>query len=162
VTWGWARREALGDRGAVLVEFVIALVPLLMLFFNFVQLSRLATARLVVKHSAIVGARAAAVIANGKNNTPDQERGPNDAEISAGVKTALGPWWSKSGAITSVTVNVTDNSSRSDPYGWVEVKVSATYACRVPMGWLACMGKQKVLTEKFKMPHQGATYQVGE
>src|SRR5436190_22180757 len=40
-------------RGAVLAEHVIAIVPILMTFFTFVQLSKVATARLVVKHSAI-------------------------------------------------------------------------------------------------------------
>mgnify|MGYP001497377861 CR=1 FL=1 len=147
-------------RGAVLAEFMIALVPVLTTFFSFVQLSRVASARLVVKHGAIVGARAAAVIANGKKNTPGQEQGTNDAEITNGVKAALGPWWSKTGAITAVEVKVTDRSSRSDPYGWVEVKVTATYACRVPMGFVACGGRSKKIEETFKMPHQGALYEV--
>jgi hypothetical protein len=131
------------------------------MFFTFVQLSKVATARLVVKHSAIIGARAAAVIANGKNNTPDQEKQTNEEEITNGVKAALGPWWSKSGGITSVTVKVTDTSSRGDPYNWVEVKVSATYACRVPLGFLACARPSKVLVETFRMPHQGALYEMG-
>jgi Flp pilus assembly protein TadG len=154
--------ERLGrDRkGAVLAEFMLAIVPVLTMFFTFVQLSRVASARLVVKHSAIVGARAAAVIANGKNNTPDQEKKTNEDQITTGVKAALGPWWSKPGGITSVIVKVTDTSSRADPYNWVEVKVSATYACRVPMGFLACAGPSKLIVETFKMPHQGALYEM--
>jgi hypothetical protein len=150
------------NRGAVLAEFVIAIVPVLTMFFTFIQLSRLATARLVVKHSAIVGARAAAVIANSTKNTPDQKPGPNDMEISNGVKAAMGPWWSKPGAISEVVVTVHDASTRQDPYDWVEVKVSATYLCNIPMGFIACGGPTRQIVETFKMPHQGARYEMGQ
>lgn len=160
-------REATGrpdllrdSRGAVLVEFVIAIVPILLTFFTFVQLSRVATARLVVKHSAIIGARAASVISNQHNNTPDAKN-DGKADIKTAVQLALGTWYTK-GSITNVDVVVTDQSSRSDYYGWVTVKVTATYHCNVPMGWTACGGKQTQLVETFRMPHQGAIYKVEE
>jgi Flp pilus assembly protein TadG len=153
------RRLRRDSKGAVLAEFCIAIVPVLTTFFSFVQLSRIATARLVVKHSAIVGARAAAVITNGANNNPGQNQGANDDQVTNGVKAALGPWWTKSGGITSVNVTVNDTSSRSDPYNWVEVKVSATYACKVPMGFIACGGPTKRIEESYRMPHQGAIYE---
>src|SRR5262245_32602209 len=97
---GRSKRLLRDVRGAVLVEFVVAIVPVLTMFFTFVQLAKIASARLVVKHAAIVGARAAAVIANGKGNTPDQPKKPNDDQITTAVKAALGPWWSASGGIT--------------------------------------------------------------
>ena len=147
-------------RGAVLVEFMVTLVPVLTTFFTFVQLSKVATARLMVKHAAIVGARAAAVMANGKGNLPDQPKGTNEAEIKNGVKNALGPWWSKKGGITSVDITIKDASTKADPYDWVEVKGVASYACTVPMGWLACAGPAKRIEETFKMPHQGAVYEM--
>lgn len=146
------------SRGAVLVEFCVAIVPVLTTFFSFVQLSRIAAARLVVKHSAIVGARAAAVISNANENTPGQDTGQNSDQITNGVKAALGPWWTKPGGITEVEVTVNDRSSRNDPYDWVEVKVSATYACNVPMGFITCGGKTTRLEEVYRMPHQGARY----
>jgi Flp pilus assembly protein TadG len=148
------------SRGAVLAEFCIALVPLLTTFFSFVQLSRIATARLIVKHSAIVGARAAAVIANGSNNNPGEKSGTNVAEVEGAVKAAMGPWWNKSGGVTAVNVTVNDSSSQRDPYNWVEVTVTATYACNIPMGSIACGGKTKKLVERFRMPHQGAHYEM--
>lgn len=146
-------------KGAVMAEFCIAIVPVFTTFFSFVQLSKVATARLVVKHSAIVGARAAAVMSNANDNLPDQQ-GAQTGEISNAVKASMGPWFASAGGITSVSVNVKDSSSRSDPYGWVEVEVNALYACKVPMGFIACGGNTKRIKETYKMPHQGAIYKM--
>ena len=60
-------------RGAVLVEFLVAFMPLMITFSSFVQVAQIATASIVTKHSTIVGARAAAVITNEHKNTPDQK-----------------------------------------------------------------------------------------
>jgi Flp pilus assembly protein TadG len=152
------RRLHRNTKGAVLAEFVIAFVPLLTTFFSFVQLSKIATARLVLKHGTIVGARAASVISNANNNTPDAT-GDGKGDITNAVKGAMGPWVSK-GAI-SVDVQVNDQSTRDDPYGWVTVTVKATYKCTVPMGFIACGGGTKQLEESYRMPHQGAIYDPG-
>ncbi|HVJ94737.1 MAG TPA: hypothetical protein VM580_33350 [Labilithrix sp.] len=152
-----SRRLKRDSKGAVLAEFCIAIVPVLTTFLSFVQLSRVATARLVVKHSAIIGARAAAVISNANDNNPGQYIGSHDDDISNAVKAALGPW-QEAGGIQAVNVTVNDTSSRGDPYNWVEVKVSATYACKIPMGVIACGGSTKLLEETYRMPHQGARY----
>jgi Flp pilus assembly protein TadG len=154
------RRLMKNTKGAVMAEFVIAIVPVLTTFFSFVQLSKVATARLVVKHSAIAGARAASVMTNANNNTPDQPGGNAQGEITSAVKASMGPWSGGSGGITSVNVTIKDSSSAADPYGWVEVKVDATYACKVPMGFIACAGPTKRLEETYKMPHQGANYKM--
>lgn len=146
------------EKGAVLAEFVIALVPLLMMFFSFVQLSKIATARLVVKHGTIIAARAASVISNVNNNTPDA-KGDGKADITNAAKLGMTAWVSK-GSITDVDVDVKDESSRDDPYGWVTVTVKATYRCTVPMGFVACGGKTKQLQETYRMPHQGANYKM--
>jgi len=146
------------QKGAVLAEFVIAVVPLLITFFSFVQLSKIATARLVVKHGAIIGARAASVISNQHNNTPDAKN-DGKADITTAVKLGMGTWVSR-GAIVGVNVDVQDQSSREDPYGWVTVTVKATYRCTVPMGFIACGGVTKQLQETYRMPHQGAIYEM--
>jgi hypothetical protein len=154
------RHAKRSERGAVLVEFVVAIVPILMMFFTFVQLSKVATARLIIKHATIVGARAAAVIANEHDNVPDQPKGGNRVDIEAAVKNGLGPWWYQRGGVSNVQVRVDDRSSRDDPYGWVEVRVSAVYMCNVPMGWIACRGRTKLMEESYRMPHQGARYRM--
>lgn len=52
-----------GDqRGAVFVEFLIAFLPVFVFFLCMLQLSMLFAAKLMVDHSAVAGARAAAVV----------------------------------------------------------------------------------------------------
>jgi hypothetical protein len=58
----WLRRIAGDARGVVFVEFIIAFVPVFVLFLGIVQLALLSAAQLVVQHAAIAGARAASVV----------------------------------------------------------------------------------------------------
>lgn len=149
------------ERGAVLVEFLVALMPLMITFSSFVQLSQIATARVVVKHATIVGARAAAVISNANHNTPDQKSGDNLGEIRNGVWAALGPW---SKTMRGVDVEVQDQSSCDDPYGLVTVTVNARYKCSVPFGGqLLCgtHGGMHDISFKVGFPHEGARYKEG-
>lgn len=55
-------RIARDERGAVYVEFLIAFMPLFFLFLGICQLALLATARLVVQHAVLTGARTAIVV----------------------------------------------------------------------------------------------------
>lgn len=146
--------------GAALVEFLVALMPLMITFSSFVQLQQMATARLVLKHSAVVGARAASVIANKNKNTPEQEQGENQATIQQGVEKALGPW----AQTMTVTATIQDDSSCTDPYGMVTVRVQAQYKCQVPFGGrIVCGlgGMHDFNNIKYAMPHQGARYTDG-
>jgi Flp pilus assembly protein TadG len=156
-------KELNGDkRGAVLVEFAVAFMPLMITFSAFVQLQQMATARLVVKHSAIVGARAAAVISNKARNTPDAKGEDNVDEVKAGVMAALGPW---KNTMANVNVTVDDTSTCEDPYGMVSVTVTADYKCSVPFSNIFMCGAAKKHTFKpmvSRFPHQGARYQEGD
>ncbi len=164
-----ARRKirGAGRRGAVLAEFVIAVVPLLMTFFGFLQITKFFSAGFGVRHAAIVAVRAAAVYSNRANNNPGAEGdGATQARQAAGA--ALAPWIAD-GSISSVNVDIEDRSSRNDPYGPVQVQVSATYNCRVPMvGRLFCSGGRKTISTRnmagfsAQMPHQGAKYEVSQ
>jgi Flp pilus assembly protein TadG len=149
-------------RGAVLVEFAIAFMPLMITFSSFVQLQQMATARIVVKHATIVGGRAAAVISNKNRNTPDADDADNDDVVKKGVMSALGPW---RGTMRNVNVKVEDTSDCEDPYKTVSVTVTADYKCSVPFANLFMCGAGK--THSFKpmtsrFPHQGARYQDGD
>ena len=149
-------------RGAVLVEFAIAFMPLMITFSSFVQLQQMATARIVVKHATIVGGRAAAVISNKNRNTPDQEDADNDDVVKKGVMSALGPW---KRTMRNVDVKVEDTSTCEDPYNTVSVTVTADYKCSVPFANLFMCGARKIhsfkaMTSRF--PHQGARYQDGD
>lgn len=160
---GWVRDQ----RGAVLAEFVIAVVPLLMTFLGFMQVSKMFTASLGVRHAAVVAARTASVYSNRANNNPGaQGDGASQARQAAGA--ALGPWI-QDGSISNVNVDVEDRSSRGDPYGPVQVQVTATYNCRVPMmGRIVCSGSRKTITTRTmvgfsaQMPHQGAKYEAAQ
>jgi len=148
-------------RGAVLVEFLVAAMPLMITFSCFVQLSQIATARLVVKHSAVVGARSAAVMSNGHANTPDQGKGNNEALVAQSVSAAMGPWRK---TMAGVNVTVQDQSSCADPFGLVSVTVRANYRCSVPLGGrLLCgaVGATHLLQQRYSYPHQGARYKDG-
>jgi len=148
-------------RGAVLVEFLVAVMPLMITFSSFVQLQQIATARLMVKHSAVVGARAAAVITNKNKNTPDQKQDENFKTVEAGIIAALGPW-SKT---MTVSPKIEDASSCADPFGMVTVTVNANYKCSVPFGGRIVCGlgaRHDFQNIKYSMPHQGARYKDGD
>ena len=149
-------------RGAVLVEFLVAFMPLMITFSSFVQLAQIATARVVTKHSAIVAARAAAVISNEHNNTPDAKKGKNQGDIDSAVHAALGPW---DKTMSSVSVDIKDTSDGTDVYGMITVTVTAQYKCSVPFGaYLVCghsvdgAPKEHKFVHKITFPHQGGCY----
>lgn len=148
-----------GDRrGAVLVEFIIACMPLLITFFAFVQLAQITTARIVVKHATLVGARAAAVISNVNGTTPDQNPWGTDYEVGSAVKRAMGPWRD---TMQNIDVSIDDKSSCDDVYGPVTVTVVAEYQCSVPFGGFIVCGVDggiHTITQKFTFPHQGGRY----
>lgn len=142
-------------RGAVLAEFVVALVPLLTIFFVFVQLSAIAAARLRFKHAAVIGARCAAVYSN-KNKTCPECQGDGETEVNAAVRAGLG---SEGRAYASVSTTIDDRSSAGDPYGLVTVNATAEYRCGVPLGRIICgTDFATTFTEKKSLPHQGANY----
>jgi hypothetical protein len=143
-------------RGAVLAEFVVVLVPLLTIFFVFVQISAIAAARIRFKHAAVIGARAAAVFSNKGDNCPECQ-GDGSGEVNAAVRAALGSTNSK---ITGVSAQVNDRSNRTDPYGLVTVEVTGRYQCGVPLGRIICGGGSVAFTERKSMPHQGALYRM--
>lgn len=154
----------------MLVEFAVAMFPLFVVFFGFVQLARIATARLALKHAAIVAARAAAVISNAGGANPGNNGPPSDIQDAAIV--ALGPWVVED-SFSNVTADTQDQSSAADPYAMVTVTVRATYQCRVPLGKLLCgagFGEPgttsapgavgRTMTETVSLPHQGARYKI--
>jgi Flp pilus assembly protein TadG len=143
------------QRGAVLAEFVLVLVPLLTIFFVFVQVSAIAAARLRFKHAAVIGARCAAVYSN-KNGTCPECQGDGEAEVNAAVRAGLG---STAASYASISATTNDRSSERDPYELVTVTATASYRCAVPLGRIICgTGSAVTFTERKSLPHQGANY----
>lgn len=146
-------------RGAVLAEFVVAIFPLLTIFFVFLQFSAIAVASLMVKHAAVVGARAAAVYSNEHENIPEMKGKEGKEEIDGAVNAALGPW----SKYITVATEVEDRSTKeapNGPYDLVTVKVTGTYTCAVPVGKVICPGGVKILEDSKSMAHQGARYEL--
>lgn len=145
-------------RGAVLAEFVIAVVPLLMMTFGWLQLAWLYTANILVKHAANTCVRAAVVIDDkpfnpGKNGSVGEIQ--TATERAANVE--------KSGnTFTSITCQVDNAASESDVFGTVTATVTAEYQCNVPMGKLIVCGPstKKTIVKSAQMPFQGAHYKV--
>jgi hypothetical protein len=89
------RRNVSAERGAVYVETILCLVPLLTLFFGVVQLAFVASARLVVRHSAAQGARAAVVLLeDDPKRFSEAPRGDllqgSSSGVASGLRTVLG------------------------------------------------------------------------
>lgn len=148
------------QRGAVLAEFVLVLAPMLTMFFVFAQLSAMASARLMLKHSAVVAVRAAAVYSNTGDNVPEAS-GSGGGDVTSAAQAALGTW---NRSFTGVSTTVNDTSTRGDDdnqYDLVTVTVSATYRCEVPLGKIICgAGGTRAMQDTKSMPHQGARYRT--
>jgi Flp pilus assembly protein TadG len=141
-------------RGAVLVEFIVALAPLLVTFFSLVQLGKMMTAQLAFKHAATVASRAAAVIMNEPQN-PNASGKKEEVEQAAIL--ALGEF---SMAFSAIDATVTLGAGPNDP---VTVELSGTYECTVPLGKTIVCGLSA--SHDFKpvrsaLPLYGARYKV--
>jgi hypothetical protein len=147
------RRRRCASRGAVVVEFAIAIVPILIMFFTFIQLAQSYTATLVVRHAAYCGARTAAVILP---PNPGETGDPQD--VDRAVHLALGNW---DKSFESVKI---EKIPAPAPYELVTVEVTAVYKCSVPLGGRIACGADGLLelhTVVAKFPNQGARYKAG-
>jgi Flp pilus assembly protein TadG len=139
----------------VLAEFMIAIVPILLMLFVFTQVSKLYTTHLLLQHAANCAARAAVVI-HDTSITPGATG--DDQEVTTAANVALGPWSSAfEGPVDAV---ITTSANSGDPHGMDRVTVSGTAVCRVPLGRLICPGNRKTMRVTAELPHQGANYKL--
>jgi Flp pilus assembly protein TadG len=139
----------------VLAEFMIAIVPMVMLLFVFTQVSKLYTTHLVLQHAANCAVRASVVI-HDSGITPGATG--DDQEVTTAANMALGPW--SSGFDGPVEAVVSSSAGSGDPYGMDRVTVTGTAVCRVPLGRLICPGSKKTMSVTAELPHQGANYKL--
>jgi hypothetical protein len=148
------REEA--TRGAVLAEFIITVMPLLMMLFGWMQLAWLYTANLLVQHSATACARAAAVI-DEKPFNPGDNGSVGEIQVAAERAAEV----QNAGKVfTGLKCSYANEATEADPFGKVRATVTAEYACRVPLGRFIVCGadSKKTLTKSAEMPFQGARY----
>lgn len=140
-------KKAANVRGAALAEFVVAIMPILMLIFCTAQYSVLAVAKIVTKHAAYVGARAAIVAC-----TEPGASANGLGEVQNAVMVAYGPVLKLGKPTASITAGACSETSQS----LLTVTVSAPLRCGVPLGGLlVCGGPTKTLTASATLPSQG-------
>lgn len=172
--------EVLRDRGgAAMVEFAMAIMPVLMVFFGTLQWTVNAYIHLLVKHAAFSIVRCEAVVHPGAPDSGDENKDclnkdPSSTSIigtlfrhaanTTGVfvegnailgDLGLGGGIS-SGDFTIDTTLANPNEQKLD-----SVKVSLQYRCTVPLGnVLACgAGRVQKLEATANFPNQGSAYQ---
>jgi len=175
-------RLAQDTRGAAYVEFLIAFLPILVLFMCIWQFGRIFTVRVLCTHAAIAGARAAAVVvAEPEDNGVVVHRITDDKkqQITIAVYAALAPviasdWLSSvevdfpatRGGATGGPVDLTPNAKNFSlsPPVMLHVRVSTHYRCRLPFAdRLMCdhatdSGWTFPITAEGSFPYQAARY----
>ena len=148
------------DRGAAYVEFIVAIVPMLTLFWGMLQINGLLLADLVVRNAAENAVRAA-IVCDSDQHTSGLSGATECAQQAAEATTK------PIKSIEAVAVYVEGASaSGNEP---VTVTVAATYHCKVPLvGGIACGflvgegsgGVQSIATiqRKAALPNQGHYY----
>ena len=132
-------------RGAVLAEFVIAVVPFLMIFFCTAQYSVVAVSKILTKHAAFLGARAAIVSCG-------DPAGGGMGDVQGAVKTAMGPATKLGSPSAAVIGGACDKTNQA----MLTIEVTMPLKCNVPMGNLfVCGGATKTLKASASMPNQG-------
>jgi len=92
------------SRGVVYVEFLIAFIPLFLLFLGICQLVLLTAARVIVSHAAVTGARSAIVVLE---DTADDYGGAPRGALSRGM---LGTF-DEDGLLGHLSINGTGSNS---------------------------------------------------
>lgn len=160
-------RRMTDARGAIYVEFLIAFMPVFVMFLGLVQLADLHQASVIVGHSAIMAARSAVVVLH------DDPQYYGNAEIGKptgqrldDIKRAAMTPLLASRSITQYKVNLPASAGGSDTKSeftrdeLVRVRVQAQFHCRVPLvGTLVCGSKSmKTLAAEAALPNHGVSY----
>ena len=152
------RAKALAqDRaGAAAVEFVVAMVPIFLVLFCFMQIQKLYTANLVFQHAATVAARAAAVIVEPEINPGDNGE---EEDVTTVARLALGAWQT---AIVDVNTEIVSDATTESTNGMVTTTLTGRFVCGVALGArLVCgLDRQVELKATARFPLQGARYRM--
>jgi hypothetical protein len=154
-------------RGAVYVEFLIAFLPIFVLFLSLTQLVLIELANLVAKHAAVTAARAAMVVLPDDpgqygGTAVERAEGQRMDDITLAAKAplmAIDP-------LPDVTVKLPSSAGGTDSRtsfardDIVHVRLEYNFPCRVPIAkTLVCglFARHQLITEA-AMPNQGADY----
>lgn len=154
--------------GVVYVEYIIAIVPMLTLFWGLMQLNGLFLADLVARHAVVNAVRAAIVC---DSDAKPQNEGALESSNGGGCSyeaakatlTAVKSFAPPGGSDPEFTVHV--DGASTDGNAPVTVTLNATYHCQVPLvaGFVCGLAgggnyATATLTRKATLPNQGAGY----
>jgi len=184
--WMRLRSFRAATGGAVYVELLIAFMPVLVFFLSLLQLALLFSSKLLVDHSAVQGARAAAVVF-GDESGPYGSRAGDPNTLSLGRRQAV-----RDAVLVSLAPMIIDGSlsrvevvfpAEDAPFGndqaedtklapmaqsgprMMRVRVEADVVCKIALAnIIICNGPQgstrRVVTASSESvyPYQGASY----
>ncbi len=157
--------------GAVYVEFVIAIVPMLILFWGLMQLNGLLLADLVARHAAVNAVRAAVVCDSDEVPQSGSELSASSGCSYQAAKMTLSAVksFSPSGS-TDPDFSISVDGADTDGNAPVTVTLVAHYHCQVPLvaafvcglaNGEASLGNELAsasLVRRATLPNQGAGY----
>lgn len=164
-------RERLGStRGAAYVEFIIAIVPMLILFWGLMQLNGLLLADLVVRHAATHAVRAAIVCdSDAEPQDGGQLAAPKGCSYEAAKMTLSAIKSFSPPGSNDPAFSLEVSGASPDGNAPVTVTLRANYYCQVPLASFVCgfasagtpsgdRMRVAMLTRKATLPNQGAGY----
>ncbi len=150
-------------KGAVYAEFLIVFWPIFLTFWVLTQAAGLYSAKLIVMHSAVTGARAAAVVIP---DDPKNYSGEEPNKLTSKRKQAI------ERAVTipqlaSLSLGMPEveypNGNNYGPGSTVVVHVKTPYYCSLPIAkWFVCIAGTRILEGRASMPVHAATYTYPE
>lgn len=163
------RKPALKDdqRGAVMVEFIIAFLPIFFCFWCILQSAGLYSAKLVVKHSAYLGARAAGVVlpddpANYNKAGMYEVTGERKDDIEKAVMLGLVANGSLMTPAAQIKIGDKQGNAKQSFARWqvATVDVEVPYRCGLPVAQYVVCGFSgfRMLKAKASFAIHGADY----
>lgn len=148
-----ARRVRRGARGAVYVEILVAILPLLTFIFGIFQLAEMLAGRVLLDHAAFAAARSASVMVG-----EDPKNGNKEEIVKLAAVRAIAPY-ALDGSFTKIDVQIQGGAKQLGAKG--SVQITATYQCHVPLVWavLCEAGGKREMRAKADFASSAAQYQ---
>jgi hypothetical protein len=157
-----------GTRGAIYVEFLLAFLPLFVLFLGIVQLFDLNVANVIANHAVQLAARTAAVVLHDDPSYYDgAELGKPSGKRRDAVMSAAQQVLKAARSVSEVKVSFPDgpgSDTEKSSFGrddLVRVRLDVRYQCRVPLvARMVCDAQTTLRTLRVEaaLPNQGADY----
>jgi hypothetical protein len=154
-----------GTRGAVMAEFIIAFMPIMLIYLTLCELTAVFVDRELIMHAANVTARACSVVEGYDMPNAPKLSGPADDATQAGKIALFDGATGAFGMLGKPNFSIDKveclHKQTDDPYGEDVGHIQATYKCFVPWAkTIVCSGGNKSIEVSSSFPHQGAKYKM--